>query len=152
MSQTTPSVLNVIPRGVWSSHMKTLATIASTVAAVASIVGFLMSWGMIGNSESRQTVGSIGARWVGLRPAADTASAIGDTIHLAATVTDKAGTVLVGTRPVWTSANPDVATVEPDGSVIAHSPGTTTISAVVGSLSAHSRIVVRQVPNAVHIA
>lgn len=123
---------------------KLIAMAASTGAALVSIMSFLYSYGIIGKSESHQTIGNLGASWVGLRPAADTAYAIGDTIHLAATITDKSGAILVGARPTWISENPHVAVVQKDGSVIAVGPGTTTISVAVADLIARSTIHVRQ--------
>src|SRR5690348_1359160 len=123
---------------------KLIAMAASTGAALVSIISFLYSYGVIGKSESHQTIGNLGASWVGLRPAADTAYAIGDTIHLAATITDKNGAILVGAKPTWISENQHVATVLTDGSVIAVGPGTTTISVAVADLIARSMIHVRQ--------
>ena len=123
---------------------KLVAMAASTGAALVSIISFLYSYGVIGKSESHQTIGNLGAAWVGLRPQSDTAYAIGDTIHLAATITDKNGAILVGARPTWVSENPKVATVLMDGSVIAQGPGATTISVAVADLIARSRIFVRQ--------
>ena len=109
-----------------------------------SVISFLFSYGVFGKSESHQTIGNLGAAWVGLRPAFDTAFAIGDTLHLAATVTDKNGSILVGAKPTWLSENAKVATVLRDGSVIAQGPGTTTITITVGELVARSRITVKQ--------
>ena len=123
---------------------KLIAMAASTGAALVSIISFLYSYGVIGKSESHQTIGNLGASWVGLRPSSDTAYAIGDTIHLAATITDKSGAILVGARPTWVSENPHVAVVQRDGSVIAVGPGTTTISVAVADLIARSTIHVRQ--------
>ena len=99
---------------------------------------------MIGKSESHQSIGNLGAAWVGLKPAMDSASAIGDTVHYAATITDKTGSILVGARPTWTTGDTNVARVLADGSVIARGPGATTVSVVVGALVAHAKVVVRQ--------
>lgn len=133
------------PRAPLLSHAgKVVTAIASTGAALVSIVGFMVSYGVIGNSESRHTVGNLGVTWVGLRPTIDTATAIGDTLHLAATITDKNGAVVINARPTWTSDDDKVATVLPDGSVIARGPGRTTITVAVGDRLAKSRIVVRQ--------
>jgi hypothetical protein len=129
----------------WYRQASKLVTAgASTGAACVSIISFLYSFGIVGKSESHRTVGNLGVAWVGVRPAADTATAIGDTLHLAATITDKAGAFLVGTTPAWSSENTGVAVVRNDGSVIAQGPGTTTITVAVGGLVARSRIVVRQ--------
>ena len=123
---------------------KVIAAVATTGAACASIFSFLYSYGVVGKSEAHQTVGNLGVAWVGVRPVVDTATAIGDTVHLAATITDRAGAILVGTRPAWSSENPRVALVGEDGSVIAQGPGATTITVAVGGRVARSRIVVRQ--------
>src|ERR687893_1394721 len=121
----------------WSrSASKLVRAIASTGAALVSIFSFLYSFGVIGEPESHKTVGSFGAAWLGVSPAADTAHSIGDTLHLAATVTDKSGSVLVGVRPKWTSDNPETATVLQDGSVVIRGPGAATIRVTVADLSA----------------
>ncbi len=121
-----------------------VAAIASTGAAVVSLVSALYTYGVIGRSDSHQTIGNFGAAWVGVRPAADTALAIGDTLHLAATITDRSGSVLVGAHPTWTSDDPRVAAVLGDGSVVARGPGAAGIAVIVGGLVAHARVVVAQ--------
>ena len=129
----------------WFKHAGKLMTVAaSSGAALVSIFTALYSYGVIGSSESHQSLGNMGAAWVGLRPISDTASALGDTIHYAATVTDKNGSILVGARPVWTTGDSSIATVLPDGSVIARGRGKTRVSVVVGKLVTHSTILVRQ--------
>jgi len=132
-------------RAQWVKHTaKLVAVAASSGAALVSIFTALYSYGVIGAAESHQSIGNIGAAWVGLRPAIDTATAIGDTIHYAATVTDKNGSILVGARPVWTTGDSSIAVVLQDGSVVARGPGRTMVSVVVGKLVTHSTIVVRQ--------
>ena len=123
---------------------KVVAVAASSGAALVSIFTALYSYGVIGQAESHQSIGNMGAAWVGLRPNIDTASALNDTIHYAATVTDKNGSILVGARPTWTTGDSSIAVVLPDGSVIARGPGRTMVSVVVGRLVAHSTIVVKQ--------
>jgi hypothetical protein len=132
-------------KSMWFRHVGKLVTLAaSSGAALVSIFTALYSYGIIGHSESHQSIGNLGAAWVGLRPAIDTAYAIDDTLHYAATVTDNNGSVLVGARPTWTTGDSSVATVLSDGSVIAHGPGRTIVSVVVGKLVTHSTIVVKQ--------
>jgi hypothetical protein len=129
----------------WYRQASKLVTAgASTGAACVSIFSFLYSFGIIGKPESHRTLGNLGVAWLGVRPLADTATAIGDTLHLAATITDKSGAILVGTTPAWSSEKPAVAEVHGDGSVVALGPGTTTITVAVGGRVARSRIVVRQ--------
>ncbi|HJQ55164.1 MAG TPA: Ig-like domain-containing protein [Gemmatimonadaceae bacterium] len=132
-------------RAKWIKHMaKVVAVAASSGAALVSIFTALYSYGVIGQAETHQSIGNIGASWVGLRPSIDTASAIGDTVHYAATVTDKNGSILVGARPVWTTGDSSIAVVLQDGSVVARGPGRTMVSVVVGKLVTHSTIVVQQ--------
>ncbi|MDQ6770913.1 MAG: Ig-like domain-containing protein [Gemmatimonadota bacterium] len=132
-------------KAIWFRHVGKVVTLAaSSGAALVSIFTALYSYGVIGQSESHQSIGNLGATWVGLRPAIDTAYAIDDTVHYAATVTDKNGSILVGARPTWTTGDSSIATVLADGSVIAHGPGRTMVSVVVGKLITHSTIVVKQ--------
>ena len=85
-----PSIQTPLPKVSWLSHVsKGVAVTASTGAALVSIVTALYSYGVFGNRESHQTIGNFGAAWVRLRPTIDTATAIGDTIHFAATIADK---------------------------------------------------------------
>jgi len=136
---------SVAKKAIWFRHVGKVATLAaSSGAALVSIFTALYTYGVIGQSESHQSIGNIGAAWVGLRPAIDTAYAIDDTIHYAATVTDKNGSILVGARPTWTTGDSSIATALADGSVIAHGPGRTIVSVVVGKLVTHSTIVVQQ--------
>ena len=140
-----PPTLAAAKNTQWFKHAGKLVTVAaSSGAALVSIFTALYTYGVIGSSEAHQSLGNMGAAWVGLRPAIDTASAIGDTVHYAATVTDKNGSILVGARPVWTTGDSSIATVLSDGSVVAHGPGRTMVSVVVGKLVTHSTIVVRQ--------
>src|SRR6476620_7148769 len=140
-----PQPLAAAKKAQYFKHVGKLVTVAaSSGAALVSIFTALYSYGVIGSSESHQSLGNMGAAWVGLRPAIDTASAISDTVHYAATVTDKNGSILVGARPVWTTGDSSIATVLQDGSVIARGPGRTMVSVVVGKLVAHSTVIVRQ--------
>ncbi len=122
---------------------KIVALGASTGAALVTVVSALYSYGVIGKAESHNSIGNIGAAWVGVRPLMDTAFAIGDTAHYAATIADKNGSILVGARPTWTTGDSNVAVVRADGSVIARGPGTTTVSVVVGALVANAKVLVR---------
>jgi hypothetical protein len=54
-----------------------------------------------------------------------------------------AGGRTAGAFPVWSSADVTVATVQSDGVVTAISPGSTTVSATLGALSATATVNVR---------
>ena len=88
-------------------------------------------------------------RWIGVRPIADTAWAIGDTIQLAITITDAHGGIVPGVRVGWTSTDTSVASVDSGGTVIARSPGAATVVAAAGGRIAQSRILVRSRPAAI---
>lgn len=129
----------------WLRHAgKTIAVAASTGAALVSVITALYSYGVVGRSESHQAIGNFGAAWVGLQPTIETASAIGETTHFAATIADKNGSILIGAHPTWTTGDTNVAVVLQDGSVIARGPGATLVSVVVGTHVARSRIHVKQ--------
>ncbi|MDB4887482.1 MAG: Ig domain protein group 1 domain protein [Gemmatimonadetes bacterium] len=128
----------------WFQHVsRGVAVTASTGAAFVSIVTALYSYGVIGRSESHQSIGNVGAAWVRLRPAVDTATALGDTVLFAATIADSKGSILIGAAPVWTTGDSSIATVAADGSVIARGPGATTVNVVVGRIVSSARVVVR---------
>jgi hypothetical protein len=128
-----------------------VARVVAIGAALGTVATSIHEFGLDG-AQTRRTIGNFGATWVGLAPASDTATSIGDTLHLAATITDKKGTALVGTNIKWTIDHPDVAIINPDGTVIAHSAGTATVLVTVGELMARSTIVVRPIAAHVHIA
>ncbi len=130
-----------------SSAGKWITATVSTAAALMSIFSVARTYGMVGEAgPSQLAIGALGASWVGLSPASATATSIGDTIHLAATVTNKSGSVLVGSWLQWSSEDTTVATVSPSGTVIARAPGSTTIILLVGNLIARSRIAVKPEP------
>lgn len=144
-----PATLPTLP---WYRQAgKVVTAVASTGAAFVSIVSFLYSYGVLGDVESRRTVGNLGAAWVGVRPAVDTLTAIGDTLHLAATITDRNGAVLVGARPAWTTAHPTIATVLPSGAVVARGAGETVVTLAVGDHFARARVIVRPLVASVEV-
>jgi len=76
-------------------------------------------------------------------PRADTLFAIGDTLPLAATVTDARGAVLIGTSLTWRSDDSAVAIVDSTGSVIAVGSGVARVTASVRELRAEAKVIVR---------
>ena len=54
---------------------------------------------------------------------------VDDTIRLVATLHDASGTTVTGHTITWASSDPDVATVDEDGVVTGHAPGTVKITA-----------------------
>jgi hypothetical protein len=122
--------------------MAVLMSTGAALVTIISVIPVLYSYGVLGHNEAHESLGNFGAAWVELRPTLDTATAIGDTVHFAATIADKKGSILVGAAPTWTTGDSSVATVGPDGSVVARGPGVTTVSVVVGELVSHAHIMV----------
>jgi len=145
MARTTPDE----PNGV--HHVFSLgAKLVTAAAAAVTVLGYVHSVGLDG-SATRRTIGTFGAAWIGLTPAVDTMWALGDTLHLAATVTDRHGTALVGATIVWSSTDSSVAPVV-DGQVVARRIGSATIASSVGDLLAKALVVVRPRVAALHLA
>ncbi len=71
-----------------------------------------------------------------LLPESLTLAGVGDTATVMAAVADANGHEVAGATAEWASRNASVATVDPTGLVTAIRPGSTTITATVGSLTA----------------
>jgi hypothetical protein len=152
MSESVPrSKLPVDGRAV-TKATSSFAKTVSTLAALVSVLSFARAYGVIGDDAAHLTVGDIGAVWIGISPAADTAEALNDTLQLTATIKDKSGSALVGASLYWRSDHPEIASVTEGGAVVAHAPGTTTITATVGALVARSRVIVRPYVASVRVA
>lgn len=145
MARSIPPVAKV--HGAVSLGVK----LASATAAICTVLTFAWDWGIAGTS-TRRSVGTFGAAWVGLAPAVDTLTSLGDTVHLAATVTDRHGVAIVGLAVRWSVDHADVATVNSDGTVVAQAPGSATVLITVGDLVARAAVVVRPRTAYVHIA
>jgi hypothetical protein len=85
-------------------------------------------------------------------PRAESLFAIGDTVVLAATVTDRRGTVLTGAQLIWHAEDTNVVDVDSSGAVIARGPGVTRVTARVRDLTASAMVTVVQHPTRVIIA
>ncbi|MBI4544717.1 MAG: Ig-like domain-containing protein [Gemmatimonadetes bacterium] len=80
-----------------------------------------------------------------LTPAADTLNAIGDTLVLAAAVTDRNGNAVAGAAVQWSSLDSAVASVDSRGYVVSRAVGTALIRAASGAVADTASILVRQV-------
>jgi len=152
MSESVPRSRLPVNGQVVTKATSSFAKTVSTLAALVSVLSFARAYGVIGDDAAHLTVGDIGAVWVGIAPSADTAEALNDTLQLTATIKDRSGSALVGASLKWMSDHPEIASVTPSGGVVAHAPGTTTITATVGGLVARSRVVVRPYVANVRIA
>lgn len=152
MSESVPRSKIPMHGRVVTKATSSFAKTVSTLAALVSVLSFARAYGVIGDDASHLTVGDIGAVWIGITPTADTADALNDTLQLAATIKDRSGSALVGASLNWSSDHPEIASVTESGAVIAHAPGSTTVTATVGGLVARSKVVVRPFVASVRIA
>ncbi len=127
-----------------------------TVSAAAAVVSILSNTSSIKTffDSPKKSLMGVGpeARWAGITPSSDTARSLGDSIHLAVTVTDARGATLNAITPVWTSSDDAVARVDEGGTVVARGPGAATIVVTVGKVAARSKITVRQAPAGIHLS
>ena len=125
---------------------KVVVATCSAGAAVVSILSFAQSRGLLKDSSiaNAATNARFDVSWVGVTPSADTATAIGDTLHLTALVSDKSGGTVLGVPISWSSDSAAIASVSEDGTVIARAPGTTTIIAAAGAKVARAHVTVHQ--------
>jgi hypothetical protein len=122
---------------------------AATLSAGAALVSILSYTGMraeAARGAEGPSASAERAHRLALTPKADTATSVGDTLPLAALVTDDRGAALMGIAPAWSSADPAVAEVDQAGSVVSRSPGATVVIVRVGKLEARARIVVAPKP------
>jgi hypothetical protein len=122
--------------------------VAATLSGGAALVSILSYTSSAGLSVPGAPSLAARAHSVTLSPAVDTATAVGDTIQLAAVITDSGGTVLAGVAPVWISGDPSIAEVSPAGSVASRGAGVTWITVRVGTVETRARLVVLQRPAA----
>jgi hypothetical protein len=117
-------------------------------AALVSILSYTTSAGI---AVPGMTPLAFRAHSVTVAPSVDTADAVGDTIQLAAVITDSSGTVLAGVTPSWTSGDPSVAEVSPAGTVTMRGAGAAAILVRVGAVETQARVVVVQRPAALQL-
>ena len=147
-----PAIARVVrPHGLISNAWRWGAGVISAGAGLVSILSYTHSIKskMVLDSVATNAISSV--KWVGITPGLDTATSIGDTIHLAVTATDHRGNALVGAEPVWTSSDTAVASVDSTGSVVARAGGMAAITVTVGDKGARARVIVEQVPAALQV-
>ncbi|HEX6104480.1 MAG TPA: Ig-like domain-containing protein [Gemmatimonadales bacterium] len=137
------------------SWVGTFSRVTAAVLSAGAALVSILSYTAAPIAEATGAEASAAAHRVhrlALTPVADTAAALGDSIQLAALVTDDRGSALLGVAPVWTSADPLVAEVDQAGTVVSRAPGTTAVIVRVGPLEARARITVAPQPAALRFA
>ncbi|HEU4526175.1 MAG TPA: Ig-like domain-containing protein [Gemmatimonadales bacterium] len=125
--------------------------VAATLSGGAALVSILSYTSSAGIAVPGVPTPASRAHSVTVAPALDTATAVGDTIQLAAMITDSGGTVLGGVAPTWSSDDPSVAEVSAAGTVAIRGAGSTAIVVRVGSIETRAGIVVVQRPAALQV-
>jgi hypothetical protein len=126
-----------------------VAATLSGGAALASILSYTSAAGI--PVPGAAAVALLRVANVTVSPSLDTAFAVGDTIQLAAVVTDSSGSAMMGVAPAWTSGDPSIVQVSQAGTVIAQGPGAASVIVRVGQLETRARIVVTQRPAALRV-
>jgi hypothetical protein len=139
------------PHGLISHAWRWGAGVISAGAGLVSILSYTHSIKAKFDPDSVAVSGVTAVRWVGVTPALDTATSVGDTINLAVTATDPRGNALLGAPTAWTTSDSIVASVDSAGTVVARSSGTAAITVTVGRKVATAHVVVRQQPAEVRI-
>lgn len=127
----------------WSSSKTEVVAVDGAGKLVAKGEGRALVTAKFGEISTQVPVEVVDVREIVVTPAS--AQIIGPTgtrIPLSAAVKDSKGAV----RPIkvtWTSSNPRIAAVSPDGIVGSAGPGTTTVVAKVGDVQGASEVVVR---------
>jgi hypothetical protein len=147
MAKFLPSLGHIHGAGKW---------IMVSLTTVAALIGLLVNARSLGLTPwlglGGVSFANLAARRVVLTPAHDTLTAIGDTLQLAATVTDEHGSTIAGATLVWATDDSAVATVDSSGAVVARGAGLATVTASVRDRAGHARIAVLQRVAAVAIA
>jgi len=118
--------------GVVANTAKWLTILITSAAALVSFLSDSSAIGLFGWVASEGlTLSDYVVRNVRVSPAHDTTWAIGDSVYLAALVTDKRGSALVGTTVEWTTLDPSVAEVDSMGVVVTRGAGDARIVAAV---------------------
>ncbi|HEY5939181.1 MAG TPA: Ig-like domain-containing protein [Gemmatimonadales bacterium] len=139
------------PHGLISHAWRWGAGVISAGAGLVSILSYTHSMKAKFDPDSVAVSGMTAVRWVGVSPALDSASSLGDTINLAVTATDPRGNALLGAPTLWSTSDSIVASVDSAGTVVARSAGTAAITVTVGRKTATAHVVVRQDPAEVRI-
>jgi uncharacterized protein YjdB len=131
----------------YSSQNASIATVSSKglVTAVAAGIAVIQATAGGCAATASVTVNSLASRVAVVAVALDSTSlGVGHSARARATVTDSAGTAIIGDTISWTSLAPTVATVSSIGTVTAIAPGSATIQGTVDGTIGSASITVLQ--------
>jgi len=138
--------------GVLSGAGKWVTWVLTTAAAITALLVNARNLGLVDwLGAVDMSFANHAAYRVVVTPRAESLLAIGDTAVLAATVTDRRGSVLTGASLRWRSEDSTIAAVDSSGTVVAKGPGQARVTVTVRDLTAAAMILVRQRPTRVII-
>ena len=120
----------------WASDDKAVATVDDQGVVTAQMNGQTLvtaTWEEL-SASAMVTVAQVADRIV-ITPDAVRLTSIGDTVELTASIHDANDVEINGAEPTWTSEDPAVASVDNQGAVTAHMPGTTRVTATFGMVA-----------------
>lgn len=137
----TPVKKNTDGTILWQSSASAVASVDQTGLITANSVGQAIVTAFIDSSISNDITVTVVAKGEGASIAFSSSSytmSFYDNLTLSPTYVQCSGEI------EWTSSDPSVATVESDGSVIPHKPGTTEITVTRGGVSAKTSVTVAE--------
>ena len=124
-------------RGVLTGASKGLTWTLTTATALFSVLANARNLGLTDwFGAAGLSFADHAAQRVLVTPRTDSLYAVGDTIMLAAIVTDRRGAVLAGAQLRWESQDSSVVAVDSSGAVVARGAGRTLVTAWVRDHSA----------------
>jgi hypothetical protein len=124
----------------WDTTFKRAGTILSAGAALVSIVSFVASRREAQDSARMAGLATPEVSRIDLSPAADTAYALGDTLHVTSVAADAHGLALHAAAVHWSVDDPAVAEVDSTGQVVAKGVGVTSVTVAIGGRAGRARI------------
>ena len=129
----------------WQSSDGTVATVSPQGLVTAVMNGTVQITATAGSTSARAQVRVMqSAGSIVITPEMTTLMSIGERVQLTASVLDQNGQQVTGAVVAWQSSDGTVATVSPQGLVIAVMNGTVQITATAGSTSARAQVRVMQ--------
>lgn len=138
--------------GMWSGASKWFTWVLTTAAALTALLVNARNLGLAPWLGADLGFANHAATRIVIAPRAESLFAIGDTVVLAATVTDRRGTVLTGAQIGWQTEDSNVVEVDSAGTVVAKGPGQARVTARVRDVTGGATVSVLQHPTRVIIA
>lgn len=123
------------PTIAWSSTSDSVATVDPTGLVIPVDSGTVTIVAASGDVADSATIVVRIPTALEVIPAADTLAEVGDSLHLAAYVTEADGDTITGARVEWASLDSEIARVDPYGRVTAVAAGEVSIVATLGELA-----------------